>query len=171
MTSKKSQYLEGVEELWGSIFGNCPNLQKVTLPKSLTHLYNCFEGCSSLHTINLENVQYIGYRTFHGCTNLETISIEGHLRTLGHDAFDNCTNLKHIEFKNGIDEIEGAFCDCINLETITLRGHYKSFGYLSNNLGIYSCKKLKAIYVQTEFMDLFKEHFSSEYQYLLKEIY
>ena len=163
--------LEGVVKLWGSIFGNCLNLQKVTLPKSLTHLYNCFEGCSSLHTINLENVQYIGYRTFHGCTNLETICIEGHLRTLGHDAFDNCTNLKHIEFKNGIDEIEGAFCDCINLETITLRGHYKSFGYLSNNLGIYSCKKLKAIYVQTEFMDLFKEHFSSEYQYLLKEIY
>ena len=161
--------LEGVVELWGTIFGNCQNLQKVTLPKSLTHLYNSFEGCSSLRTINLENIIYIGRNTFRGCTSLEMISIEGHLRHLGDNAFSGCTELKHIEFRNGIDEIDGAFSDCINLETITLRGHYKSFGYCSKDLGIRNCNKLKAIYVQAEFMDLFKEHFSSEYQHLLKE--
>ena len=162
--------LEGVEELWGNIFGNCSNLQKVTLPKSLTVLYDSFSGCSSLHTINLENIQYIGYRTFYGCTNLETICIEGHLRTLGRDAFGNCTNLKHIEFRNGIDVIEGAFSNCINLETITLRGQYKSFGYNPTNLGAYHCEKLKAIYVQAEYLDFFKEKFTPEYQHLLKVI-
>jgi hypothetical protein len=99
------------------------------------------------------------------------ISISGHLRELGDNAFSDCTELKHIDFKNGIDIIEGAFYNCQNLETITLRGQYKSFGYSSTNLGIRNCNKLKAIYVQAEFMDLFKEHFSSEYQYLLKEIY
>ena len=163
--------LEGVEELWGNIFGNCPNLRKVTLPKSLTHLYNSFEGCSSLHTINLENIIYIGSRTFKGCSNLENICIEKHLRELGIGAFEDCTNLRHIEFKDGIDYIEGAFNNCTNLETITLRGQYKSFGYNSTNLGIYKWEKLKAIYVQAEFLDFFKEKFKPEYQHLLKEIY
>lgn len=163
--------LEGVEELWGNIFGNCINLKKVTLPQSLTHLYNCFEGCSSLRYINLENIIYIGNKTFRRCSSLETISIEKHLRVLGDNAFEDCINLKHVEFKDGIDEISGAFEYCKNLETIIFRGQYKSFGYCSKNLGIYKCEKLKAIYVQAEFMDLFKEHFSSEYHHLLKETY
>jgi hypothetical protein len=93
------------------------------------------------------------------------------LRVLGDNAFEDCINLKHVEFKDGIDEISGAFEYCKNLETIIFRGHYKSFGYCSKNLGIYKCEKLKAIYVQAEFMDLFKEHFSSEYYHLLKETY
>ena len=93
------------------------------------------------------------------------------MRKLGDNAFEDCINLKHVEFKNGIDEISSSFEYCINLETIIFRGQYKSFGYCSKNLGIYKCEKLKAIYIQAEYMDLFKENFSSEYQHLLKEIY
>ncbi len=162
--------LEGVEEL-RHIFGKCSNLKKVTLPRSLTVLDGSFSGCTALKEINLENVIYIGDKTFSDCSSLERISFENHLRKLGYDAFNNCFNLKSIEFKEGIDEISSAFDYCINLETIIFRGQYKSFGYCSKNLGIYKCEKLKAIYVQAEFMDLFKENFSSEYQYLLKEIY
>ena len=161
--------LEGVERLWGNIFGNCSNLKKVTLPHSLTSLYGCFQGCSSLHTINLDYITYLGSDSFRECTSLESIRIESHLSRLD-GAFRYCENLKHIEINNGFDFIEGSFEGCINLETITIRGQKKPFNYITRNLGVYNCEKLKAIYVQAEYIDLFREKFTSEYQHLLKEI-
>lgn len=74
-----------------SAFSNCPNLESVNLPETLTSIgVASFLNCPSLRTINLnENIINIGYNAFNNCTSLTGEINLPNLEELGYTAFNN----------------------------------------------------------------------------------
>lgn len=61
-----------------STFSGCTSLIEITIPESVTDLYEIFSGCSSLETVHLPaSLTYIGSNTFYGCFNLKSIVYSG----------------------------------------------------------------------------------------------
>lgn len=127
-------------------FSGCTKLEKVCLPKNLTHLEaymfsecsslktieipsgvnviseSAFRNCSSLESIVLpESVSSIGDYSFSHCTSLETIVIPASLRNISNGLFFGCSNLKRITIPDGVARISlDAFDDCISLKELDL---------------------------------------------------
>ena len=85
---------EGVTTI-GAAFIRCENLEKITLPDSLTSIADStFTECSRLKEINLpQNLTYLG-GAFFGCTSLEEITLPKGITTIESYTFYNCRNLR-----------------------------------------------------------------------------
>ena len=78
-TSLKSidelQYFTNASDLNGNMFAGCTNLESVTLPVGLQHIY---------------------YRAFYNCKKLTAITIPEYVLAIGDNCFTNCTTLKEV---------------------------------------------------------------------------
>lgn len=82
-----------------SVFGNCYNLEKIILPKS---------------------VKTIGSKAFYGC-RFSSVEIPDSVTVIGSEAFRNCTELTAITFGNGLQSIgEWAFGGCKLLTSVIM---------------------------------------------------
>lgn len=105
-------------------FHNCPSLERVILPDTLTS---------------------IGYYAFYGCESLTEIAIPSGVTSIGRDAFYGCENLTEITIPSGVTEIAhgtyGTFGRCTALMTITLPLGLTSIG----SRAFFGCSSLTEI--------------------------
>ena len=129
------------------IFANRSNLNKVTIPKSVSSIANnAFNGCDGLTEINYDaedcnmndssifkkcpnlkivnignTVKTIPQRAFEGCIGLTSITIPNSVTSIGNYAFDGCTGLISVTIPDSVTEIgRDAFSDCVSLQRISI---------------------------------------------------
>lgn len=120
---------EGIEKLTNYSFTNCINLEKVSLPSTLTEIgFQAFQGCMSLTDIEFpERLSKIEREAFLNCENLENINLHSGITILGDYAFQN-TGIREIDLTKGDSEnlgskLEigiGTFSGCKKLEKVKL---------------------------------------------------
>ncbi|MBQ2143207.1 MAG: leucine-rich repeat protein [Alistipes sp.] len=79
-------------------FEYCDNLVSITLPDSVTKMYDCtFYECFDLNSIVLsDNIQYIGVQTFYSCTSLSEITLPASMTNIDDAAFYGCSSLTKV---------------------------------------------------------------------------
>lgn len=94
-----------VTEIASSGFASCPNLIRVSLPKSVKIIgSSAFRGCDKLKRINLANVEEIGNSAFYKCPELSEIVIPKSTKKMGSYVFRNNNTKVRIREGAAIDE-------------------------------------------------------------------
>lgn len=98
---------EGVVNLGGRAFYQCPALTSVSLPASVTGIgAEAFDGCESLTSVNIpDGVAGIGWIAFKDCKSLTSITIPGSVTIIGLNAFQG-SGLKDIYFGGSKEQWE-----------------------------------------------------------------
>ncbi len=97
---------------WG-LFGNCPNLESVTIPDSVTTIDGlAFYGCSGLKEINFSRgLQHINVGAFGDCAALAEVEFPQNLISIGAMAFSNCTALKSVILPDSLHPVTSPVVD------------------------------------------------------------
>ncbi len=83
-----------------STFMNCPSLQKIVLPETITSLGGYqFSGCTALQSVDLSalTIKAFPSNLFDGCINLNEVKLGSALNYLGTYTFRNCSALETID--------------------------------------------------------------------------
>lgn len=112
-------------------FNNCPLLETVIIPDSVTEIENGRE---------VDIFEYLDDRcsAFRGCQRLKSIKLSNSLKKIGIDAFNRCTSLESIDIPNSVTELAG-FTYCTGLKTIDIPNNVTILA------GFDGCKGLKSI--------------------------
>ena len=141
-------------------FGNCTNIEKVTLTKGTGTMqnYTDYSG-SSTHTYYQYIPWYISRKTikeivieygvtnigdcaFRGCTGLTTIEIPDSITSIGNGAFEYCRSLKSITIPDSVTSIGNyAFEGCTGLTSVTIGDSVTSIG----SYAFYGCAGLISV--------------------------
>ncbi len=114
----------GVKTLYDCCIRECPALQSVTLPDSVTFIGNyVFSRCPSLKSVNIpDRVYVIGTDSF--CQNplLSEVTIPGSMRQISYNAFSDCASLTTVTILVKSTDIKnGAFSNS-NVSTVNYVG-------------------------------------------------
>ena len=147
-------------------FNNCPLLEEVIIPDSVTEIENgrkvdifeylddrcsAFRGCQRLKSIKLSNnLKKIGIDAFNRCTSLESIDIPNSVTELA--GFTYCTGLKTIDIPNNVTILAG-FDGCTGLKSIDIPSS------VTKIWGFRGCKGLKSITIPNSVKVLGKNAF------------
>lgn len=107
-------------------FNDAVNMTKVTLPDTLTTIYNrTFWGCTGLTSITLPNsLTYLGNDALRYCTSLTTLNIPDSVQTIGGLCFYGCSGLTNVTIGTGFTTVLGpgqCFNGCVNLQSVTVK--------------------------------------------------
>lgn len=95
---------EGVLEINRSMFYDCVNLKKVSLPSTLQSIQDyAFAGCTRLEDLDfkkLVHLQQIGNHAFDGCQSLKEVVLPKGIQKIGNAAFADCSMLKRFTFSD-----------------------------------------------------------------------
>ena len=127
----------GVPEIWGGTFYNCPSLKTVIIPEKLEkiELY-AFNKCVNLETvyynaINCEvdtNLQTPNLSVFENC-NPENIIIGEKVEYLGAALFMNCDTVESIKIPDSVTTVDRyAFYSCDELSSVEWNAESKHIG-------------------------------------------
>lgn len=145
---------DGAVYIGKGAFANCENLQKITLPESVSELGDgAFAACRQLENIVIPskvktipkrcftdniNLRYIhlpegltsiGYSAFSWCDSLEYIELPDSLKSIGEDAFSENLKLKEIRIPHDVTSIpDYAFAGCPELKKAELSPAVKAVG-------------------------------------------
>ncbi len=125
---------EGVTRLGSNAFSRCGNLEKVTVPASVTDIGNpgvgAFNKCEKLKTAGpigggydfefgwTEAIPDNGLRSLSGLTS---VVLPASITAIGENAFQGCGALAEVTIPNGVTVIgEQAFWNCASLTEITI---------------------------------------------------
>lgn len=126
----KDGILMNVVAIGNYAFANCTNITSVSLPKTLTAIYEGgFAWCSNLTSVELpEAVTTLGLGAFYQCTKLESVTLGSKVSSIGDQVFRQ-TNLKSIVLPESVTTIGNSmFYDCNNLTSVTLGSKVTSIG-------------------------------------------
>ena len=145
-SSLKTVNLTAGETVGSYVFGNCVNLNKITLPKSVKTINDyAFSGCTALQTVTFADkieLTSIPTHAFENCTGLTSITIPDNVTTIGEKAFFGLTSLKTVKIGNGITEIGAStFENCTALTTVTFGSKVATIGAKA----FYNCPALKTV--------------------------
>ena len=104
------------DEIGNYMFANCVNLQKITLPESITKInYSAFYKCTALTDFECpDNVTSIGHSAFSNCNALSSLIIGDNVTTIETEAFYGCGAISSVTFGNNISTIgKRAFESCL----------------------------------------------------------
>ena len=88
--------------LRSSCFAGCTNLKTFICNNELENIYgSVFYGCSNLEFIDLKNVKTISVQAFLGCTALKTLHLPATLTSVNESAFAGCSNLENVTVDKG----------------------------------------------------------------------
>ena len=120
-TFDELKYFYGLEEVSG--FGDCVNLEHITLPKGITSIApNAFSGCKKLKDIQIpEGVTAIEWGVFENCSSLTSVTLPESLTYISEYAFSMCSMLTSINIPESVTDIGNyAFHNCTKLKGITI---------------------------------------------------
>ncbi len=126
LTSVKFVEPSKLTKLTGYEFWQCPKLEEVTLPASLTEIGNSFLSCDKLRKINVSagsKLKTIKESAFASNTKLEEFNFLGssELTTIEENAFANAEELKSIKLPKTIKDIKrNAFRGCAKLAHVEI---------------------------------------------------
>ncbi|MEE1011525.1 MAG: leucine-rich repeat protein [Acutalibacteraceae bacterium] len=111
-----------VKELPAFLYSGLKNIDKVTLPESVTDIgVGAFANSTVSETESLANIESIEEYAFKNCTYLEEINLGNKLMIIGMEAFSGCDSLKSIYIPDSVSNIEiSAFEDCTKLESVRM---------------------------------------------------
>ena len=104
-------------------FGGCTSLKNVTLPSTLSIIYEgAFSGCESLQEISIpSNVKRIEESAFYSCSSIKQIVIPERTTIVSDNTFNGCTLLSRVELPSTLTEIgKNAFFNCTSLASISI---------------------------------------------------
>lgn len=114
---------EGVTMIGVSVFQDCTNLKRVTIPDSVVAFdddpYGCntFKGCVNLTHVSIgKGIKSIGEYTFADCTSLQEIVFHGNVTVITKNAFESCPNFKVIIDKDLIHSDSGLSAKYVDYE-------------------------------------------------------
>ena len=114
---------DGTKLLSDGAFYECKDLNKVTIPNSMSKISSfAFDYCEGLTSVVLpDSITLIGGSAFGNCYNLKSITLPKSLKTLEVNCFDNCKSLTEVTIPEGVTYIgSDAFMYCTNLKDISL---------------------------------------------------
>ncbi|MBQ9728263.1 MAG: leucine-rich repeat protein [Clostridia bacterium] len=135
-------------------FEGCSKLVTVTLPESLTSIYEgAFRSCSKLTGVVLPtNLTLLGREAFKGCSSLTNMEIPVNITSIytslasgiASGLFQNCSKIESVTFRGDLTSIPDAtFSGCTKLSTFNIP---ESVTYIGNS-AFYNCKALTSIVV------------------------
>ena len=143
---------DGIQNLPGSFFYGCTNLEEILLPDSLLEIgAYAFYGCGSLQNVRLSAnsglleigeyafamcetmksfavpplVETLGTSVFRFCSALEILSFskESKLRSIGSHLMQNCASIEKVRLPDSITVIPTSmFYGCSNLKKVVAKG-------------------------------------------------
>lgn len=116
---KKVTFEEGITYIPVQFLSDCPLLESVTLPSTLTDIYGtCFYRCTSLRNITLPaNLERLGSSAFNKCP-LTEIKLGEKLKEIGSNAFAYC-NLTTLTIPESVSKCESDIVsECGNLTAV-----------------------------------------------------
>ena len=133
---KEVAFEEGTESIPSHICSKASNIEKVTIPSSVTKIDSyAFYGCTELISVNIpKSVSFIGNLAFNGCTSLKSVNMEENTKKLfkteiDSAAFMNCTSLKSISFPSNVTKLgDSVLNGCTNLENVSIPGSVTYLG-------------------------------------------
>ncbi len=115
---------EGLKIISKYAFDGCRSLQEITLPDSVTALYEgAFQYCSSLKKVPEfpESLKYITKNAFKGCTSIKELVVPDHIEVIADGAFWN-TGLEKITFLGETTLYVNVFYGCSSVEVLEILG-------------------------------------------------
>lgn len=110
-----------ISRLEQNAFYGCSALTEISLPSSLTDIYNgAFQDCSSLtKVLNLENTKltFISNSVFRYCSSLTEISLPAGVTSIGSFAFQG-NSFEKITFPASLTSIGSSFYGCKKLKRV-----------------------------------------------------
>lgn len=108
-----------------SIFYQCKNLKKVTLPSNLRILgEGAFTYCTTLEEVILPStLEEIEWSAFAYCSNLKSIFIPASVKIINQTVFTDCTSLEEVIFEDGskLERLgQSCFSNCYKLKNIVI---------------------------------------------------
>ena len=110
------------KEILPLTFSGCKNLERVTLPNTLTSIgYSAFSGTKLSSVVIPNSVTEIGNDAFGNCYSLKQITLPNALTKISDQMFQNCYALERIVIPNSVAEIGwGAFYECKSLKEVVI---------------------------------------------------
>ena len=141
-------YMERTRKVTGigpHAFKGCSTLKSVTIPNTVTDIYDSFEGCTGLSSVVIgDNVKNIDSSAFKNCTALTSIAIPNSVTSVGKEAFSNCSGLTSVTVGNSVTSIgEQVFSGCSGLTSVTIGNSVTSI----DNSAFSGCSSLQKVIV------------------------
>lgn len=158
--SKNLNYLPGL------IFGECYNLQEISIPEHIDSIgAYAFRSCSNLKNIKLpKNLKTISKGLLNACSNLEEITLPDQIQSIGESAFQGCSKVKTLTIPQSVLEIgQSAFTNMTSLRSIELPENLKTI----KQWILYGCSNLKTVYIPNSVEAI---HSSAFYATALEEV-
>lgn len=115
----------------GSVFSGNKIIEKVTIPKTVTSLYNTFSECSALRDVVNTSQLKVVYYAFSNCSSLKSIDLSC-CETVGAGSFGGCAQLESVVLKVCKKIEDNAFCNymnyCQKLKSVGDISHCESIG-------------------------------------------
>ena len=104
------------------VLSGTTGLKSVTIPDSVTSIYNAFSDCTSLTSVTIgRNVTSIGETAFSNCSALKNITIPDSVTLIENSAFYGCTSLTSITIPDSVTGIGSrAFEGCTGLTSVSI---------------------------------------------------
>lgn len=116
---------EGLTSIGYAALSECPRLERLQLPSTLTTLsdWACY-GDSALRQLTLPDATWrVGACAFAFCTGLDSLSLGSATRSVAAQAFYYCSSLTEVHLPWTVTQIgEFAFAYCSSLQRVTVEG-------------------------------------------------
>lgn len=125
---------DGVVNIGGCAFYECPYLSKTDMPDGISAVgNNAFYGCSALQNIYLsDNIQKIGVLAFSKCKALESVELPQSLNIIEDGVFSGCGKLSAVTIGDNVTKIgNSAFSSCAGLKSLELPSCLREIGMWS----------------------------------------
>lgn len=163
-----------VERIAPFCFSGLKYIVKVSLPETITHIYQSAFSESSLYSINLpKNLLHLSEAVFYECINLIELSIPAGIKEIPRGLCNRCFSLEKVVLPEGLKKISReSFLEANQLRSINFpisieeigeasfyntKVGYIELGYNIKNiddLAFAYCNELRTLIIQNEFVKL-----------------